>query len=511
MKSKSWPAETGPAVYSDREVVFMKKVNEMVTRSYGRYPEKILQFGEGNFLRAFVDWMIDGLNEKGEYEGSIVLCQPIAGNEKIKRSINGQDGDYTVIMRGIENGEPREKTHIVTSVSRCINAVDDYAELEALFRSPDLEVIVSNTTEAGISYHEGDLLTDRPAQSFPAKIAQLLYERYRAFDGKGHGLLFLPVELIDDNGYELKRLVLRYASEWNLPEAFIRWVDEENKFTSTLVDRIVTGYPGAQIAGLWDKLGYQDDIIDTCELFDLWVIEGRPEWASILPLTKGIGNVIWTDDVKPYKMRKVRILNGGHTSTVLAAYLAGHDLVLDLMKDEVFRKYLSKLLYEEVIPTIPLPVSELKDFVHAVEERFENPYIEHKLLDISLNSCAKFKTRCLPSLLSYYEIKKELPVCLTFALAAFIRFYKGDMREGEMQGVRQDGSSYPIRDDKEVLAFIESAWKEGSERAAEKILSNASFWDMDLTQIPGLAARVSDYLKRMETERIEEIICGLTE
>lgn len=487
----------------------MKKVNEIVTRSYGHYPEKILQFGEGNFLRAFVDWMIDGLNEKGEYEGSIVLCQPIAGNERIKRLINEQDGDYTVIMRGIENGEPKEKTHIVTSVSRCINAVDDYDELAALFRSLDLEVIVSNTTEAGISYHEGDLLTDRPAQSFPAKIAQLLYERYQAFDGEGHGLLFLPVELIDDNGYELKRLVLRYASEWELPEAFIRWVDEENKFTSTLVDRIVTGHPGAQTADLWDTLGYQDDLIDTCELFNLWVIEGRPEWASILPLTKGIGNVIWTDDVKPYKMRKVRILNGGHTSTVLAAYLAGHDLVLDLMKNEVFHRYLSKLLYEEVIPTIPLPLSELEDFVRAVEERFENPYIEHKLLDISLNSCAKFKARCLPSLLAYYESKKELPACLTFALAAFIRFYKGDRNENGMQGVRQDGSTYPIRDDQEVLSFFERAWKEGSERAAEMVLSNTSFWDMDLTQIPGSIECVSGYLKRMETEKIEEIVCRL--
>lgn len=485
----------------------MKKVNETVEKRYGTYPEKILQFGEGNFLRAFADWMIDSVNESGAYEGSIVLCQPVGRNKRIKELLNEQDGVYTVVMRGVERGQPCERSKIITSVSRCINVYEDFEELKALFCSPELEVVVSNTTEAGISYHEGDKLEDRPAQAFPAKVAQLLYARYEAFQGDPEkGLLFLPAELIDNNGCELKKLVLRYAQEWELSGEFIEWVKEANKFTNTLVDRIVTGYPKDQISEFRETLGYEDNLLDTCELFNLWVIEGKSEWASILPLEKGSGNVIWTDDVKPYKMRKVRILNGGHTATVLAAYLAGHNLVLDFMEDPRFKAFLKKLLQEEVIPTIPLPEAELKKFAADVEERFSNPYIKHKLLDISLNSCSKFKTRCLPSLLAYYEKKQEIPTCLSLAFASFIRFYKGELVDGVMTGVRGDGTAYPIKDNQEVLEFFREAWKGGSGQAAKQVLSQVSFWDQDLTLIPGLLEKVSGYLKRMDEERIEEII-----
>lgn len=485
----------------------MRAVNEVFENKNGNRPEKILQFGEGNFLRAFVDWMIDKANNDGVYDGSIVLCQPI--RQGLKDIINAQDGTYTLVMRGGENGKPVEKVEVLTSVSRCINPYEDYEALLAIARSKTLEVVVSNTTEAGISYHEGDQLSDRPPVSFPAKITAFLYERYTHFAGDPEkGLLFLPVELIDNNGGELKKLVLRYAKEWGLSEAFASWVEEANKFTSTLVDRIVTGYPREHIAEFEEKLGYRDNILDTSELFNLWVIEGKKEWADILPLHKTDANVVWTDDVRPYKKRKVRILNGGHTSTVLAAYLSGYDIVRDFMKDSVFKNFLNRVIDDEVIPTLDLPKEDLKSFAAAVNDRFDNPFIDHKLLDISLNSCSKFNARCLPSLLEYAEQEGKLPPHLIFSLAAFIRFYKVMERDGAYYGVREDGSEYPVRDDADVLAFFEAAWKdEDASEAAKKVLSNTAFWSgRDLTEVSGLLALVSEDLKAIESQSIRDFV-----
>ncbi|OUP83467.1 altronate oxidoreductase [Lachnoclostridium sp. An169] len=487
----------------------MKPVNETVKKVYGNYPEKVLQFGEGNFLRAFVDWMIDKANRDGVYQGSIVLCQPI--EKGLKDMINAQDGVYTLAMRGSENGKAVENIEVITSVSRCINPYEDqdYDALMDLAKSPDLEVVVSNTTEAGIAYHAGDKLTDRPPVSFPAKVTAFLYERYKAFDGAADkGLLFLPVELIDNNGAELKRIVLQYADEWGLGGGFINWVENANEFTSTLVDRIVTGYPRDEVNYFEEKLGYQDNIIDTSELFNLWVIEGDKKWADKLPVHRTDANVIWTDDVKPYKKRKVRILNGAHTSTVLAAYLAGFDIVMDFMKDDTFRTFMNDVIYKEVIPTLDLPKDELESFAAAVNDRFANPYIKHKLLDISLNSCSKFNARCLPSLLGYVEEKKELPKCLTFSLAAFIKFYQGETKDGAYTGTRKDGTTYPIRDDAAVLEFFSDIWSRlDADGIAQAVLSKTDFWSgKDLTEVPGLKDAVAGYLKEMETEDVRTIV-----
>ena len=487
----------------------MKSVNETVKKVYGNYPEKVLQFGEGNFLRAFVDWMIDKANREGIYQGSIVLCQPI--EKGLKDMINAQDGVYTLAMRGSENGKAVENIEVITSVSRCINPYEDkdYDALMDLAKSPDLEVVVSNTTEAGIAYHAGDKLTDRPPVSFPAKVTAFLYERYRAFDGAADkGLLFLPVELIDNNGAELKRIVLQYADEWDLGDGFVNWVENANEFTSTLVDRIVTGYPRDEVNYFEEKLGYKDNIIDTSELFNLWVLEGDKKWADKLPVHRTDAHVIWTDDVKPYKKRKVRILNGAHTSTVLAAYLAGFDIVMDFMKDDTFRTFMNDVIYKEVIPTLDLPKKELEDFAAAVNDRFANPYIKHKLLDISLNSCSKFNARCLPSLLGYVEEKKELPKCLTFSLAAFIKFYQGEMKDGAYTGTRKDGTTYPIRDDADVLEFFSDIWSRlDADGIAQAVLSKTEFWSgKDLTEVPGLKDAVAGYLKEMETEDVRTIV-----
>lgn len=488
------------------------KVNEKIKKEYGNYPERILQFGEGNFLRAFADWMIDGANERGDYQGSIVLCQPIGEFPKMSDMINAQDGIYTLAMRGIENGEAVERIKAITSVSRCINAYRDYEALMEIARSADLEVIISNTTEAGIAYKEGDNITDTPPSSFPAKVTQFLYERYKAFHGDmTKGLLFLPVELIDYNGTELKKIVLMYANEWKLEKEFIDWIEEANKFTNTLVDRIVTGYPRDQISYFEEKNGYSDDVIVTSEVFNLWVIEGKKEWADILPIHKGEANVIWTEDVTPYKMRKVRILNGGHTSTVLAAYLAGHNIVLDFMKDDVFENYLEKLLYNEVIPTLELPREELEEFAKAVSDRFANPYIKHNLLDISLNSCSKFNARCLPTLLAYVDKFKEVPKLLTFSLAAFIKFYQVTKVDEKYIGKRADGTQYQVKDDADILEFFENIWANSNMAAiAKAVLSNTSFWSgKDLTEVAGLEVSVAAYLEDMNNKEMREIVASL--
>lgn len=488
------------------------KVNEKIKKEYGNYPERILQFGEGNFLRAFADWMIDGANERGDYQGSIVLCQPIGEFPKMSDMINAQDGIYTLAMRGIENGEAVERIKAITSVSRCINAYRDYDALMEIARSADLEVIISNTTEAGIAYKEGDKLTDTPPSSFPAKVTQFLYERYKAFHGDmTKGLLFLPVELIDYNGTELKKIVLMYANEWKLEKEFINWIEVANKFTNTLVDRIVTGYPRDQISYFEEKNGYSDDVIVTSEVFNLWVIEGKKEWADILPIHKGEANVIWTEDVTPYKMRKVRILNGGHTSTVLAAYLAGHNIVLDFMKDDVFGNYLEKLLYNEVIPTLELPREELEEFAKAVSDRFANPYIKHNLLDISLNSCSKFNARCLPTLLAYVDKFNEVPKLLTFSLAAFIKFYQVTKVDEKYIGERADGTQYQVKDDEDILEFFETLWANSNmAEIAKAVLSNTSFWSgKDLTKVAGLEVSVAAYLEDMNNKEMRTIVASL--
>ena len=459
-----------------------------------RMPERVLQCGDGNFLRGFVDDFIDQMNEKADFDSSVVIVPP-ASTGKTGR-INRQDGLYTLVMRGIEEGTPVEKAEAITSVSRCINPYEDYEALMSLARSADLEVVISNTTEAGISYHAG----------------AFLYERFKAFGGAhDSGLLFLPVELIDNNGANLKRIVLQYAREWELSQEFLCWVEEDNHLCSTLVDRIVTGYPRDQLDYFAEKLGYEDQCLVTSEVFNLWVIEGKQEWSEILPIHKTDAHVVWTNNVTPYKKRKVRILNGGHTASVLAAYLSGHDIVLEMMNDPVFVQYLDKLLFQEVIPTLDLPKDELMEFAAAVKDRFRNPYIKHRLLDISLNSCSKWCARVMPSLLGYVAEKGQLPTILTFSLAAFIKFYQGKMIDGVYTGTRTDGTNYPIKDDAEVLSFFCDLWDKGNpEEIATAVLSNTAFWDgHDLSQVPGLTDAVSGYLVEMDQRPVRDVVASL--
>ena len=387
-------------------------------------PIRVLQFGEGNFLRAFVDEMIDVANEKGSLNAGIVIVKPIPMGTL--EAFHRQDCRYTVVLRGLQDGVPVEKERLITSVQDAVDAYGEYEKYAACARLESLRFIVSNTTEAGIVLDENDRIELCPPNTYPGKLCKFLYERACCFDyAPDKGLVILPVELIDDNGAELKRCVKALARQWKLGAPFERWLDEACVFASTLVDRIVTGYPRdeGERQALWNRLGYEDHLLVTGEPFALWVIESSKDLSEELPLPACGLPVIFTGDQKPYKQRKVRILNGAHTSFVPAAFQCGYDYVLDAMHDPMIRAFMHRTLYDEVIPTLSLPRDELMAFAEAVTARFENPFIRHALLSICLNSVSKWRARCLPSLLGYMEKKGALPPCLTFSLASLMALY----------------------------------------------------------------------------------------
>lgn len=457
-------------------------------------PERVLQFGEGNFLRAFVDFFIDILNEKAGFNGKVALTQPIAPG--LAEIINSQEGLYTLFLRGQENGEKVNRKRVISCVSRCINPYQDYTALLDCAKNPDLRFLVSNTTEAGIVFDPACKFDDTPPASFPAKLTRFLYERYQL--GLS-GFVILSCELIDHNGEELKKCVGRYVDLWGLAEGFAAWVQDENIFCSTLVDRIVTGYPRAEAAAICEELGYEDNLIDTGEVFGFWVIEGPQSLKEELPFEKAGLPVIIVDDHTPYKQRKVRILNGAHTSMVLGAYLAGQDIVRDCMKDDVIRGFMNKTIYDEIIPTLDLPKEDLTDFAAAVAERFANPYIDHALLAISLNSTAKWKARVMPSLLEYKNRTGDLPACITFSFAAYIAFYHAGREKGAdcLIGKRGD-NTFEIKDDQWVLDFYCDHRDDDAKMLAHAVIYNEKMWGTELAGLPGFEEAVAAALTRIE-------------
>jgi len=484
-------------------------------------PEKVLQFGEGNFLRAFVDYFIDMMNEKAGFNGKVVLTQPIAPG--LAHVINGQEGLYTLFLRGRENGEQVNHKRVISSVSRCLNPYEDYQSLLDCAKNPDLRFLVSNTTEAGIVFDPDCKAGDAPPSSFPGKMTAFLYERWKL---GLKGFIILSCELIDHNGDELKRCVGQYIDLWGLEEDFRAWVGEENIFCSTLVDRIVTGYPRGEAERICRELGYQDDLIDTGEVFGFWVIEGPQSIKEEFPVEKAGLPIIVVDDHTPYKQRKVRILNGAHTSFVLASFLCGNDTVLESMNDSDIRGFLQKTIYDEVIPTLDLPEDELVDFAKAVESRFENPYVKHALLSISLNSVSKWRARCMPSLLAFAEKQGEPPARLTFSLAALMAFYSGrELRGGKLIGYREgkaDGSvsgcaegkdrrgEYMISDDAAVLTFFAEHSADDTKTFVRACLAREDFWGQDLTKAEGLVDAVTVYLSDIRANGMRAALCRIS-
>ena len=382
--------------------------------------ERIIQFGEGNFLRGFCDYFIHKLNEKGLYDGKIVVVQPIENG--LIDILNEAGGEYNLFLRGIENGEVVSEQTKITSISRGINPYKSYSDYLELAKNPDMRFVISNTTEAGIEFVNTDKLEDRPAKGFPGKLTALLYERFKT--GLS-GFVMLPCELIDNNGDRLKECVLKYAKLWNLGEKFECWIEVENHFCNTLVDRIVTGYPRDEIEELTQKIGYEDKLIDTAEIFHLWVIAG--DFEAELPFKKAGYNVIWTDNVDLYKRRKVRILNGAHTSLVPYAMLRGFKTVGECMENDEMKGFLKACIFDEIIPTLDLPKNELESYATSVLERFSNPFIKHMLTSIALNTVSKFKVRVMPSIIEYKKRFGKTPENLMKAYEAFYQFYKTDM------------------------------------------------------------------------------------
>ena len=452
-------------------------------------PEKVLQFGEGNFLRAFVDYWFDLANEKADWNGKCVLVQPIAPG--LAKMINEQEGLYTLYLRGSENGQKVDDKRVISSVSRCLNPYEkaDYEKMMDVAASDALEIIVSNTTEAGIVYDPACQQNDCPPSSFPAKLTQVLYHRYKA--GK-KGIIMLACELIDNNGKELLKCVNQYIDQWGLEDGFKKYVNEDCTFCGSLVDRIVPGRirDPKEVAELEEKHGYADPLLDVGEVFGVWVIEGDTKLNDILPFRKaGLeDHVFVTPDMSPYKKRKVRILNGAHTGFVLGAYLAGFDIVRDCMHDETILGYMNKMLLQEVVPILPLDQDDCKKFAAAVEDRFNNPFVNHELMSISLNSTSKWRARNMPSFLEYVGKNGKLPTCLTMSFAAYIAFYSNDVQELTDKGLvckRAKGNEYTVSDDRWVLEFYNEHKNDDVPTLVHAVMTNEQMWGQDLTMVPG--------------------------
>lgn len=426
----------------------MKNLSETVLKPIR--PERVIQFGEGGFLRGFVDWMLQKLNDNTDFNGSVVVVQPI--ERGMCDMLEEQNCIYTHIMRGLENGTPKVDKQIVDVISRTVKPYEDFNAYLALAKNPDFRFIFSNTTEAGITYVAEDKPTDTPPSSFPAKLTILLHERFK--EGLP-GFLIIPCELIDKNGETLKEIIIKYANDWNLGAEFIDWVNKENHFFNTLVDRIVTGYPKDDMP----ELEYEDNMLDTSELFHLWVIEGETEYKDELPFDKVGLNVIWTkDELSKYRTRKVRILNGAHTSLVPYAMLKGFKTVKECVDNEELNTYLRACIFDEIIPTLDLPKEELVSYAEDVLERFANPFIVHLLSSIALNSVSKFKVRVLPSLLGYIKQFNKMPEHLLMAFGALIRLYKTDM----------------ANDSADICEFMKTA-------DTMSILKKTEYWGEDLS------------------------------
>ena len=449
-------------------------------RKLPQYPTKVIQFGEGNFLRAFIDWQIQQMNKQGLFQGGIAVVQPI--DKGMTKVLDEQDDLYTTLLEGKLNGQKVQDHEIIESINETIRPYEDYQSYLDLAKNDDIQFIFSNTTEAGIAFDENDNLTDHPQNSYPGKLTALLYERFKL--GK-KGFQIIPCELINHNGNTLKEIVLKYAQLWNLGQDFVDWINQENDFYATLVDRIVPGYPKERAADLEKEWNYHDRLIVKAEPFLIFVIEGDKKLEKLLPLKEAGLNVVVTDDMQPYRNRKVSLLNGPHTTMSPIARLAGIDTVGQVMKDPDFYKFINDEMYQEIIPTVALPKQELNDYAEGVKERFENPYVNHELSSIALNSISKFQARLLPTFKRYFAKEKKLPLRITLALASYLKIYAGK-------------ADFAPEDTPKVLAeFKELRQKDNYVQAA---LADEKLWGEDLTQFSGLIDLVKQDLQIIDQQ-----------
>lgn len=469
-------------------------------------PEKIIQFGEGNFIRAFMDWMVHQMNKQGTFNGQVVAVQPTPRG-KVVGKLNAQDGLFTVILRGILNGQTVNSHEIITSVSRGINPYTNWQEVLKCAENPEIEFVFSNTTEAGLTYNPEDTADMMPPLSYPAKLTLFLYHRYKYFTGaKDKGMYIIPCELLENNGELLKNILLKYCEEWNLPEEFKTWLKTSNKFYNSLVDRVVSGYPKDEIEEITQQLGYEDTLVACGEPFHFLALEGDESLNDKLPFIKSGLNVVIEKDITKYRQRKVRLLNGGHTANVPASFLAGLDTVAEMMNDNITGKFARQTIKNIILPSISMDKQMLEDFANAVIERFQNPFIKHQLLSILLNCTSKFKVRVLPSLMQYHEKFGVFPQNLCFSFAAYIYLYKSNERNGQV---------FEFTDDNVAIEKLHTAWQlydnslTGANSVAMQILSDTDLWDIDLSAYPELIRDVGNYLYKIDFNGTKKIMQSL--
>jgi tagaturonate reductase len=465
-----------------------QKLNRQNSGIDTKLPIKIVQFGGGNFMRGFTDYVIDKMNKEAGFNAGIMNLQATP-NGSIQK-MEDQDNLYTLFNRGIKKGEIIDQKQIISAIQKSVNPYANYDEFLALAKEEELEFIFSNTTETGIAYDETETSYEGPHKNFPAKVAVLLHERYKHFNGAtDKGLRIIPCELIEDNAFALRNIILKYAQLWNLEEGFVQWINQSNYFHNTLVDRIVPGYPKDDVGSYEEQLDYEDQNMVVSETFLLFVIQDAGNLNERIPFNKINEQILVVDDIQPYRLRKVRILNGGHTLMLAPAILSGKELVKEAIDDQFIGKFLSDAIFNEVNPTLGLDEAELKDFAEEVFDRFRNPFIKHHLASIALYFVSKFKVRVLPGLLTYVETNGKLPLNLTFSLASLIRFYQGSFGE----------KALPLNDEEGIIAKFKEIWaNEDYEKVAELALSETSFWDTDLTKVEGLKTAVAKALYEID-------------
>ena len=475
----------------------MKELNKQTTNVNQR-PERIIQFGEGNFLRAFVDWIIWNMNEKTDFNSSVVVVQPI--EKGMVDLLNKQDNLYHVNLQGLDKGKAVNSLEMIDVISRSLNPYSQFDEFMKLAEQPEMRFVISNTTEAGITFDPACRPDDAPASSYPGKLTQLLYHRFQTFKGdKSKGLIIFPCELIFLNGHKLKETIYQYIELWNLGEDFKQWFEEACGVYATLVDRIVPGFPRKDIDTIKSFLQYNDNLVVQAEIFHLWVIEALQEVAKEFPADKAGLNVLFVPSEAPYHERKVTLLNGPHTVLSPVAYLSGINIVRDACQHPVVGKYIHKVMFEELMETLNLPKPELEKFANDVLERFNNPFVDHQVTSIMLNSFPKYETRDLPGLKEYLKRNGCLPEGLVLGLAAIITYYKG--------GKRADGADITPNDAPEIIALLQALWTTGSTRTiAKKVLASSVIWKEDLNLIPGLTDRIVYYLDALQEKGMLAVV-----
>ncbi len=488
----------------------MKKLQAVNKRTAPKsvMPEKIIQFGEGNFLRAFVDWIIWNMNQKTDFNGSVVVVQPI--ERGMVDWLNGQDCLYHVNLQGRENGQAVNTLERIDVISRALNPYSQNQAFMALADQPEIRFVISNTTEAGIAFDDTCKFTDAPASSYPGKLVQLLYRRFKTFNGDPEkGLIIMPCELIFLNGHHLKECIYKYIELWKEDlgadyEAFKSWFTNSCYVCATLVDRIVPGFPRKEIAQIQEKVCYADNLVVQAEIFHLWVIEKAEnmtceELRAEFPAEKAGLHVLIAESEKPYHERKVTLLNGPHTVLSPVAFLSGVNIVRDACNHEVIGKYIHKVQFDELMQTLNLPMDELQKFAGDVLERFNNPFVDHQVTSIMLNSFPKFCARDLPGVKTYLERKGELPQGLVFGLAAIITYYKG--------GKREDGAEIVPNDAQEIMDLLKELWATGdTQKVTDGVLGATSIWGEDLNSIAGLNALVKKDLDLIQEKGMLEAV-----